>query len=285
MCINKPAILECHVILNTAIGSDLSVLNISWYHNGTYLSTNNVTRDDDQYLYISTLYLISVSDTNSGEYICEANIVEDKKLVMNSTNVNVQGQYYNCQLQQLYFLLAIPRAMISVIPEYFLYPGVDVLLKCESFNNSYNISGPAGFNINQPIMINSLNFFVKGDYNCTSSNECGEDFDTLTLEMMGKLCLMQLNDNVHFPSVPNITVTGHYSNLTVGSSVSISCTTVPPIPNSEIKWQSSSFNSDSNELIINPVMLSHNNETFTCVVSSDLLDKNLTKDITITVLG
>ena len=67
LCINKPAILECHVILNTAIGSNLSVLNISWYHNGTYLSTNNVTRDDDQYLYISTLYLISVSDTNSGE--------------------------------------------------------------------------------------------------------------------------------------------------------------------------------------------------------------------------
>ena len=91
LCINNPAILECHVTLNTAIGSDLSVLNISWYHNGTYLSTNNVTRDDDQYLYISRLYLISVNDTNSGEYTCEANIVEDEKLVIKSTNV--QGQY------------------------------------------------------------------------------------------------------------------------------------------------------------------------------------------------
>ena len=85
--------------------------------------------------------------------------------------------------------------------------------------------------------------------------------------------------------VPNITITGQYTELTVGSSVSINCTTVPPIPNSEIKWQSSSFNSDSNELIINPVMLSYNNKTFTCVVSSDLLDMDLTKDITITVLG
>ena len=90
---------------------------------------------------------------------------------------------------------------------------------------------------------------------------------------------------MHIFLVPIITVTGYYTNLTVGSSVSISCTTVPPIPNSEIKWQSSSFNSDSNELIINPVMLSHNNKTFTCVVSSDLLDKNLNKDITIIVLG
>ena len=90
---------------------------------------------------------------------------------------------------------------------------------------------------------------------------------------------------MHIFLVPIITITGHYSNLTVGSSVSINCTTVPAIQNSDIKWQSSSFNSDSNELIINPVMLSYNNKTSTCVVSSDLLDMDLTKDITITVLG
>ena len=90
---------------------------------------------------------------------------------------------------------------------------------------------------------------------------------------------------MHIFLVPIITITGQYTGLTVGSSVSINCTTVPPIPNSEIKWQSSSFNSDSNELIINPVMLSHNNKTFICVVSSELLDKNLNKDITITVIG
>ena len=90
---------------------------------------------------------------------------------------------------------------------------------------------------------------------------------------------------MHIFLVPNITVTGNYSNLTVGSSVNIICTTVPAIQNSVIKWQSSSFNSDSNELIINPVMLSHNNKTFTCVVSSNLLNMNLTEAITITVLG
>ena len=96
LCINKPAILECHVTLNTAIGSDLSVLNISWYHNGTYLTTNNVTRDDEQYLYISTLHLTSVNGANSGEYICGANIVEDEESVMNLININVQGQHFNC---------------------------------------------------------------------------------------------------------------------------------------------------------------------------------------------
>ena len=85
--------------------------------------------------------------------------------------------------------------------------------------------------------------------------------------------------------VPYATISGQNTILTVGSSVSINCTTVPPIPNSVTEWHSTSFNSDSNELIINPVMLSHNNKTFTCVVSSDLLDINLTEDITITVLG
>ena len=85
--------------------------------------------------------------------------------------------------------------------------------------------------------------------------------------------------------VPNIVITGNYTGLTVGSAINISCQTIPFVRNGMIKWQSSSFNSDSNELIINPVMLSHNNKTFTCVVSSNLLSMNLTKTITITTLG
>ena len=85
--------------------------------------------------------------------------------------------------------------------------------------------------------------------------------------------------------VPNIVITSNYTNLTVGSAVSIYCETIPSVRNGTIKWQSSSFNSDSNELIINPVMLSHNNNTFTCIISSDLLNSNLAMDITIKVLG
>ena len=90
----------------------------------------------------------------------------------------------------------------------------------------------------------------------------------------------------NFPSlVPNIIITGNYTDLTVGSAISIYCETIPSIHNGVIKWQSSSFNSDSNELIINPVMLSHNNKTFTCVVSSDLMIQPLKKIITLTVLS
>ena len=111
--------------------------------------------------------------------------------------------------------------------------------------------------------------------------------ETITVDIKG-INIFMIMDTLHmhnFPSiVPNIIIIGNYTDLTVGSVISISCQTNPLVRNGVIKWQSSSFNSDSNELIINPVMLSHNNKTFTCVVSSDLLDKNLNKDITITVL-
>ena len=86
----------------------------------------------------------------------------------------------------------MPRAIISAIDERFLYPGIDVSITCESFDNSYNISGPAGFSINQSITIYSLNFSVEGEYNCTTSNECGKDVDRLTLEMKSKLCMCHM---------------------------------------------------------------------------------------------
>ena len=131
---------------------------------------------------------------------------------------------------------------------------------------------------NGTLTILAVRSYDNGNYfSCDSNN--------ISLTVRGILNIITYNLYAYLPIVPNITITGHYTSVKVGNSVSINCTTVLPIPNGVIKWQSSSFNSDSNELIINPVMLSYNNKTFTCVVSSELLDKNLTKDITITVLG
>lgn len=91
LCVNESVLLECAVTLNTVIGFDLSVLNISWFHNGTYIPTNNITRNDEVYLYISTLQLPSVNDTNSGKYTCEANVIESERSIVNYTFVYVQG--------------------------------------------------------------------------------------------------------------------------------------------------------------------------------------------------
>ena len=92
LCVNQSILLECQVTLNTIIGSDLSVLNISWLHNGTYIPTNNITRNNEEFLYISTLQLLSVNDTNSGVYTCEANVIESESTIVNYTFVYVQGQ-------------------------------------------------------------------------------------------------------------------------------------------------------------------------------------------------
>uniref|UniRef100_A0A1X7V1J9 Ig-like domain-containing protein n=1 Tax=Amphimedon queenslandica TaxID=400682 RepID=A0A1X7V1J9_AMPQE len=129
--------------------------------------------------------------------------------------------------------------------------------------NGTDISNDTHYSINATsgtLTINEVRSTDTGNYTCGSGNI------SLTVK------------------IPDIIFTGNYTGLTVGSSVSIICTTVPSIPNSEIKWHSSSTNSDSNELIINPVVLSHNNSTFTCEVSSDLLAMDLTESITISVL-
>ena len=135
-------------------------------------------------------------------------------------------------------------------------------------NTRYNINATSG-----TLTIPELRSSDNGNYTCNSYyvflTVTGKYYNTYNYIIIITSSL-----------VPNITITGQYTGLTVGSRVSINCTTVPPIPNSEIKWQSSSFNSDSNELIINPVMLSHNNKTFTCVVLPDLME-----NITVTVLG
>ena len=88
--------------------------------------------------------------------------------------------------------------------------------------------------------------------------------------------------------VPSVTISGHYTSLRVGSNTNIECKTVPPIPGSVIEWQGvPSFNSYSynGELAIDPVMLTDDNKTFTCVVSSQLISKNLTESIVLTVIS
>ena len=145
--------------------------------------------------------------------------------------------------------------------------GVDII------NNTHYIINATSGTLTIPV----VRISDEGNYTCNSSSV------SLTVTSKYNYAALQLICNL--PLVPTITISGQYNELTVGSSVSIICTTVSFIPNSEIKWQSSSFNSDSNELIINPVMLSHNNKTFTCVVSSDLFNRNLTENVTITVLG
>ena len=185
LCVNQSVLLECQVTLNTIIGSDLSVLNISWFHNETYIPTNNITRNDKEFLYISTLELLSVNDTNSGVYTCEANVIESESTIANYTFVYVQGQYFNKIIQLNFFLIIAKPALNIFTEQLLLYPGGDAIINCSSSAGSYTIVGPNLFSSNQPVTITSFSYENEGDYNCSSSNMCGENFDVLTMQMLG----------------------------------------------------------------------------------------------------
>ena len=146
---------------------------------------------------------------------------------------------------------------------------------------------------NNTLILSSVMPALNTHLTCTAvlyvnPSNCLPERKTVTVDIKGIniYIIMEALHMHNFPSlVPKIIITGNYTGLPIGSVISIYCETVPSVRNSMFKWQSSSFNSDSNELIINPVMFSHNNKTFTCVVSSDLLHMDLTKAITITILG
>lgn len=88
LCIN--GYLECHIKLNTTIGSDLSVLNTSWYHNGTYQTPSSIS-STNQKLFTSRLSVMSVTD--GSEYTCEASITGDDK-PLRSSSITVQSQFH-----------------------------------------------------------------------------------------------------------------------------------------------------------------------------------------------
>ena len=172
--------------------------------------------------------------------------------------------------------------------------GYNATIQCvdiaEAFVNWTNSSGAIISN-NNTLIISKVKPSHNTNLTCTAvlnvnPSNCLPERETITVDIKG---INKIIDTLHIPNfpslVPNIIITGNYTGLTVGSAISIYCETIPSVRNGVIKWQSSSFNSDSNELIINPVMLSHNNKTFTCVVSSDLLIQPLTKNITLIVLS
>ena len=42
VCVNSSIVIECTITLNTAIGSDLSVINYYWYHNDSLIEGSSI---------------------------------------------------------------------------------------------------------------------------------------------------------------------------------------------------------------------------------------------------
>ena len=91
VCINSSVDIECTITQNAAIGHDLSVLNYSWYQNGTVLDSSNTNiSSTDQKVFTTRLSITSLMFTDGGEYTCEANVIETEQ-VMNSTIIDIES--------------------------------------------------------------------------------------------------------------------------------------------------------------------------------------------------
>ena len=95
--IESPVVIVCNITLNTAIGSDLSVLNYTWYHNNININNNTMNQrlilplSGDGKAFTSTLQITSVKPSDAGLYQCSAGIVGDNTITSNTTKLCVQG--------------------------------------------------------------------------------------------------------------------------------------------------------------------------------------------------
>ena len=90
VAIGSSAAIACNIVLNTAIGPDLSVLNYYWYY-------NNKTTNKGPLLHVinrkisSTLEFSPFKASNAGVYQCSAGIVGGNIITSNPTHLCVQG--------------------------------------------------------------------------------------------------------------------------------------------------------------------------------------------------
>ena len=95
--VERSVTIVCIITLNTAIGSDLSVLNYTWYHNNININNNTMNQrlilplSGDGKAFNSTLQITSVKPSNAGVYQCSAGIVGGNNITSSTTLLCVQG--------------------------------------------------------------------------------------------------------------------------------------------------------------------------------------------------
>ena len=91
--IGSSVVFLCNITLNTAIGTDLSVLNYYWYHNNIGITNQRLILLHSIYekAFTSTLQITSVKPSNAGVYQCSAGIVGGNTISSNTTHLCVKG--------------------------------------------------------------------------------------------------------------------------------------------------------------------------------------------------
>ena len=104
-------------------------------------------------------------------------------------------QYYNCLLYNTCVHIDIPVITLDITQSSAMdctpyssrcfYPGDSVTITCSSSSNSHYIIGPNGINTNS-LTIEHFNSSSIGGYTCTSSNECGMNSSTVSLQIISE---------------------------------------------------------------------------------------------------
>ena len=71
-------IIRCNITLNNEIGSNISSLQIKWFHNNISITNEHISLSPTSTLsssFITTLTVIHVQTRDAGIYTCSANIV------------------------------------------------------------------------------------------------------------------------------------------------------------------------------------------------------------------
>ena len=97
-CVNSIAVIICNITVNTAIGSDLSVLNYTWYYNNTDITkrSNKLEQKEQDNKVMTILNITSVQLSDTGTYECIANIISSNVTKSDSTLFDVKGMYSIC---------------------------------------------------------------------------------------------------------------------------------------------------------------------------------------------
>ena len=189
VCVNSSIVIECTITLNTAIGSDLSVINYYWYHNDNLIEDSSITTTDKD-----TILSTQISISLPGTYICKANITGSVQTKNVSLDVVLEGTIFVYYIIHMY-IIDIPVIALDITHSSAMdctpyssrcfYPGDSVTITCSSSSNSHYITAPNGINTSS-LTIEHFNSNAVGNYTCTSPNECGMNSSTVSLQMISE---------------------------------------------------------------------------------------------------
>ena len=179
--------ISCFISLNTAIGSDTSVLTVKWYHNNKQL---NSSMDLQQ---LNATYIESnIRLEDAGDYTCNVSIGNDD-YVMDTQSVCVFGKF--CSFSNDFSIYSDLEGFFSIETSSYtdLMIGSRAEIQCGNVSDvNYAWRGATNEILTDPLTISSVSVSDgQSTYTCTAnipSNpmDCQTQAESIVLKVKGK---------------------------------------------------------------------------------------------------